>query len=314
MISISGKDYPITLQNILIAANEHKATDIHININDTPRVRADGKLLRITDEKISAKQCQALLDEIFGHDTSKKSELHKEKRIAYSFSRHLIGRYRANISAQRGSFGISIRTLAQEPMKYEELGLPDMPTEFVKNTKGLYVVTGASSTGKSTTLASIIDKINTEENLHIMAIENPIEYLHRHKSSIVTQKEIGTDTPSKAEALKWSANEDVDVYAVSSLEENIIQQILNIAENKPVYAIMGEKNYANMVKTLVENVRKNESEKIENARKRVANALGGAILQERRLNKISFTVYLNNTQETKEFIQTGKYEEGGCED
>ena len=185
MVVISGKEYPINLENmlfaainledILFAAIKQKATDIHINVNDTPRIRTDGQLIRITEKAINLKQCQAILDEIFEHNTLKKSELHKEKRISYSFSRSNLGRFRATISSQRGSFGIVIRTLAHEPIKYEELGLPDNSNAFVENTKGLYIITGTSASGRSTTLASIIDKINRERTLHITTIENPIE-------------------------------------------------------------------------------------------------------------------------------------------
>jgi twitching motility protein PilT len=139
--------------------------------------------------------------------------------VDFSFSRSGLGRFRANIYKQRNTFGIAIRSLPFNIPPFGSLGLPDAVKAFARRGKGLVLSTGSTGSGKTTTLASIIDIINTERKCHIITIEDPIEYLHKHKSSLVGQREIGSDTKSFTSALRAALREDPDVIMVGEMRD-----------------------------------------------------------------------------------------------
>jgi twitching motility protein PilT len=152
-------------------------------------------------------------------DEKRKESLKKNRVVDFSFSRPGLGRFRCNVYQQRGSYGVALRTLPFEIPAFNKLGLPMSVETFTQKAKGLILVTGATGSGKSTTLASLINVINNNYAYHIITIEDPIEYLHKHQKSLVTQREIGEDVDSFAVALRSSLREDPDVIMVGEMRD-----------------------------------------------------------------------------------------------
>jgi twitching motility protein PilT len=205
-------------KQILSLANEKKATDIHLCIGSKPLVRLNGKLEPLEEmEVIALNSIDEILNEVL--DEAKKEQLKKDKVLDFSFSVYHLGRFRSNIYSQRGTFAIAIRTLPFHTPTFNELGLPQIVETFATKTKGLFLATGATGSGKSTTLATLVDLINKENRYHIITIEDPIEYIHKHKKSLITQREIGSDTPSFSHALRAALREDPDVIMVGEMRD-----------------------------------------------------------------------------------------------
>jgi twitching motility protein PilT len=148
-----------------------------------------------------------------------KARLERDRVLDFSFSKPGMGRYRANIYSQRGTYAVAIRMLPFDIPPFAELGLPPVVESFTAKTKGLFLASGATGSGKSTTLASLINLINETYRYHILTIEDPIEYLHRHKKSLVTQREIGEDADNFASALRSALREDPDVIMVGEMRD-----------------------------------------------------------------------------------------------
>ena len=206
-------------------SHEQKATDLHICPGSKPLIRVNGRLIEIADSKLILppfinELVNGLLDE-------KKLSMLTEKRVLdFSFSKPGLGRFRGNIYSQRGSWALAVRMLPFDIPSFSELGLPLAVESFTAKTKGLFLVTGATGSGKSTTLASLINLINDRYNYHIITIEDPIEYIHKHKKSLMTQREVGEDTDSFASALRSALREDPDVIMVGEMRD---QETIRIA-------------------------------------------------------------------------------------
>lgn len=195
-----------------------KATDLHLCSGDKPRVRINGKLLEVPGtEVMMPDRINALLDVLLS-DVQKK-RLTENKTLDFSFYRPETGRCRANIYSQRGTYAAAIRILPFVVPTFADLGLPPSVETFTEKSRGLFLVTGATGCGKSTTLASLINSINEKYNYHILTIEDPIEYLHRHKQSLVTQREIGSDADSFTSALRSALREDPDVIMLGEMRD-----------------------------------------------------------------------------------------------
>ncbi|MDA3845491.1 MAG: PilT/PilU family type 4a pilus ATPase, partial [Vallitaleaceae bacterium] len=196
----------------------NKATDLHLCAGSKPLMRVNSRLIpvegseRVMPEFINS-VVEAYLDDI------QLEMLKVNKAVDMSYSKPKLGRFRCNFYTQRGTFAIAIRTLPIEIPPFDSLGLPDVIKEFTTKTKGLILIVGATGSGKSTTLASLIDMINETYQYHITTIEDPLEYLHRHKNSMVTQREIGGDAISFADALRFSLREDPDVIMVGEMRD-----------------------------------------------------------------------------------------------
>ena len=206
------------LDSLLKYCSEKKASDLHLCAGSAPVMRVNSKLSVIPDADMMLPPAinsivESLLDE-------KRMKHLKEHRVVdFSFSRPGLGRFRCNIYQQRGSYGIALRTLPFDIPPFEVLGLPMDVEAFTQKAKGLILVTGATGSGKSTTLASLINTVNTNYAYHIITIEDPIEYLHKHQKSLVTQREIGEDVDSFAIALRSSLREDPDVIMVGEMRD-----------------------------------------------------------------------------------------------
>lgn len=207
-----------TLDELLKRAKRQGFSDIHITVGTAPRGRKLSKLIEIEGiGRLMQEDTKALIDQCAMPRHLKVLEA--EGEVDFSFSKEGLGRYRANAFKQRGSYAMVVRVQPFKIPDFKDLGLPDVMKQFTKYNSGLVLVTGVTGSGKSTTLASLIDLINTEQSKHIVTIEDPIEYLHRHKSSLINQREIGLDSKSFASALRASLREDPDVILVGEMRD-----------------------------------------------------------------------------------------------
>jgi twitching motility protein PilT len=218
-----------TLQQLLRAMVDKGASDMHITTGSAPLLRIDGavvplKLPPLTS--IEAKQlCYSALSE------EQKIAFEKKNELDLSFSMKGLSRFRANIFTQRGAVAGAFRQIPFKLLTLEELGTPPVVAEIANKPRGLVLVTGPTGSGKSTTLASIINKINSEQRLHIITIEDPIEFLHQHNMCVVNQREVGSDTASFKDALKYVLRQDPDVVLVGEMRDlETIEAALTIAE------------------------------------------------------------------------------------
>ncbi|MBU5426691.1 type IV pilus twitching motility protein PilT [Tissierella pigra] len=198
-------------------ATEKKASDIHITVGTPPVLRINGELLVLEGEKLMPQDTKALVYETLDERTIE--ELEENGEVDTSFSSPGVGRYRVNAYKQRGSYGMALRIIPLEVPTIDELGLPGVVKDLARLPRGLILVTGPTGSGKSTTLASMIDLINKEKKCHILTLEDPIEYLHKHNKSIVNQREIGIDSNSFANSLRAALRQDPDVILVGEMRD-----------------------------------------------------------------------------------------------
>jgi twitching motility protein PilT len=217
------------LQQLLRAMVEKGASDMHITAGSPPVLRIDGAIVPLKLPPLNKNDTKTLCYEMLTDDQRQRFEASNE--LDLSFPLRNVSRFRANIYVQRGAVAGAFRQIPYKILTFEELGLPQVCTDIANKPRGLVLVTGPTGCGKSTTLASMIDKINTEQRLHILTIEDPIEYLHSHKSSIVNQREVGADTAGFKEALKYVLRQDPDVVLIGELRNlETIEAALTIAE------------------------------------------------------------------------------------
>jgi len=194
-----------------------KASDLHITVGIPPTVRVNGQLKMISDEILKSSDTEAFVKEI----TTPKQFADLEERGEIDFSVSIPGfhRFRLNAYKQRGSYGIAIRVVFSKIPSFESLGLPPIVKELTKKTRGLILVTGPTGSGKSTTLACMVDEINRTRDGHIITLEEPIEYFHAHNMCIVNQREIGHDSQSFASALRAALRQDPDVILIGEMRD-----------------------------------------------------------------------------------------------
>ena len=207
----------VTIEELLTVAKEKGASDLHITVGIPPICRVNGDLLEMGYEKMLPADTIALLEPILNEHTKAIFEEKGEVDLSYSIPR--IGRYRVNVFKQRGSYACVIRLVSTIIPKPAQLGIPASVIELTKKKRGLVLVTGPTGSGKSTTLASLIDVINTNYSTHVITLEDPIEYLHNHKKAVVNQREIGLDTMSYSSALRAALREDPDVILVGEMRD-----------------------------------------------------------------------------------------------
>lgn len=206
-----------TIEELLLLAKEKGASDLHITVGIPPKCRVHGTLINLGLEKLLPKDTDLIIQPMLSEYS--KQRLEKNGEVDFSYSIPNLGRYRVNVFKQRGSYAAAIRLVGTSIPAPNQLGIPDSVLELTKRKRGLVLVTGPTGSGKSTTLASLIDLINSNSNLHIITLEDPIEYLHQHKKSIVNQREIGLDTFSYQDALRAALREDPDVILVGEMRD-----------------------------------------------------------------------------------------------
>jgi twitching motility protein PilT len=210
-------------------AVQRKASDLHITEEAAPVLRIDGRIEPIEQAPLDRAECKQLVYSILSD--RQKSMFEQELELDISFSVRDVGRFRVNVHQQRGSVEAAFRVIPSEIRALTELGLPPVAGELARKPNGLVLVTGATGSGKTTTLASIVDMINTNSAQHIITVEDPIEYVHTNKQSIVKQREVYSDTLSFAQALRRVLRQDPDVIVVGEMRDlETISTALTAAE------------------------------------------------------------------------------------
>jgi twitching motility protein PilT len=219
----------ISLQQLLKTQAEQGASDLHISVGTPPQLRIHGELCPVKVEPLSASDTEQLCYSVL---TEEQRRLFEENReIDLSFSVKGVARFRANIFRQKSAVGGVFRLIPHQIRTFEELALPQVVGGLCELSRGLVLVTGATGSGKSTTLAAMIDKINREFPGHILTLEDPIEFSHEHKRCVVNQREVGSDTSSITRALKSSLRQDPDVVLIGEMRDyETISAALTIAE------------------------------------------------------------------------------------
>ncbi len=207
----------LSLEDLLKKTLEFGASDLHLTVGIPPTIRKNGRLSTIGEEKLMPSDTEALVRNMLNDEQWRKYQDAGE--LDLSFSLKGMGRFRVNVYKQRGTCCAAIRMVNLVIPSVEELGLPGIVTDMSKKTKGMILVTGPTGSGKSTTLALIIDLINKNRDCHILTLEDPIEYLHKHNKSIVNQREIGNDSHSYSAALRAALREDPDVILVGEMRD-----------------------------------------------------------------------------------------------
>jgi len=217
------------LHQLLKVMIEKGASDLHITTATPPQIRIDGKLHQVGMPPLNAQDTKQLCYSIL--TDAQKHKFEEENELDLSFGVKGLARFRANIFVQRGAVAGAFRTIPLDILTFEDLGLPPVVTEMCSKPRGLILVTGPTGSGKSTTLASMLDKINRERKEHIVTIEDPIEYLHQHKSCLVNQREVGADTRTFTAALRYILRQDPDVVLIGEMRDlETIEAALKVAE------------------------------------------------------------------------------------
>lgn len=218
------------LRALLEEMIEKDASDLHITAGQCPKLRVDGNIVSSSFvESMTPKDTLQIAYSVLTENQKKRFET--EDELDFSFGIQNLARFRGNCFKQRGCVAMVIRMIPFQVRTFEELGLPPVVAKMSSRPRGLVLVTGPTGAGKSTTLAAMIDKINKERQGHIITVEDPIEFIHRHQSCIVNQREVGTDTKSFASALKYALREDPDVILVGEMRDlETVSAALTIAE------------------------------------------------------------------------------------
>jgi twitching motility protein PilT len=218
------------LRALLEEMIQKSASDLHITAAERPKLRVDGDIVDSSVvEVLTPKDTLQLAYSVLTENQKKRFE--NDDELDFSFGIQNLARFRGNVFKQRGCVAMVIRMIPFNVRTFQDLGLPPVIAKLAERPRGLVLVTGPTGSGKSTTLAAIIDKINKERKGHIITVEDPIEFIHRHQSCIVNQREIGTDTKSFAAALKYALREDPDVILVGEMRDlETVAAALTIAE------------------------------------------------------------------------------------
>ncbi|HEU4596945.1 MAG TPA: type IV pilus twitching motility protein PilT [Pyrinomonadaceae bacterium] len=221
---------PLSLSDLLKKLIELGGSDLHLTTNTAPQVRVDGHLRPLEDVRaLTSSDTKALAYSVL--TDAQKHRFEEALELDFSFGVRGLSRFRANLFNQRGAVGAVFRAIPYEIKSFDMLGLPPVVSALCDKPRGLILVTGPTGSGKSTTLAAMLDKINRERHEHIVTIEDPIEFLHSHKSCIVNQREVGADTRGFAEALRTALRQDPDVVLVGEMRDlETIESALRIAE------------------------------------------------------------------------------------
>lgn len=217
------------LHQLLKIMVDKEASDLHITVGAPPQLRIDGALVPLKTSKMSPTETRKLCYSIL--TDRQKQQFETDNELDLSFGVKGLSRFRGNVFMQRGAVAGVFRKIPFEILGFDELGLPPVIKSFADKPRGLVLMTGPTGSGKSTSLAALIDRINREKRLHILTIEDPIEYLHQHKNSLVNQREVGADTEGFNTALRYVLRQDPDVVLIGELRDlETIEAALTISE------------------------------------------------------------------------------------
>jgi twitching motility protein PilT len=254
------------------------ASDLHLSSNLAPTVRLHGALRPMEDvEPLDAETLQEMIFGVLPQNVRERFEAEHELDTSHSVAG--VGRFRVNVSLQRGSVAVALRPIPHEIPEFDNLGLPDAVKSFTDLRRGLVLVTGPTGSGKSTSLASLIDIINRNKPLHIVTVEDPIEFLHTHKRSVISQREVGSDTASFSEALRRVLRQDPDVILVGELRDlETISTALTAAETGHlVFATLHTQDAPSTIDRVIDVFPSGQQEQI---RIQLASSLRGVMTQQ----------------------------------
>lgn len=297
------------LDSVLLEAKNLNASDIHLCTGTQPLFRVNGVLVKDEYSNILTRDnIEYIIDGII--PINKTYILLENKSVDFSFSKDGIGRFRCNIYSQRGSYAIAIRVLPFEILSFEDLGIPNSLKSITSKTKGLFLITGTTGSGKSTTLASIVNLLNEHYGYHILTIEDPIEYIHNHKKSYVTQREIGQDASDFTSALRSALREDPDIIMLGEMRDaETISIALTAAETG--HLVLSTLHTASVSKTIDRIIDSFPPEQHSQIRSQLASVLEGVASQQlvRRKDKdgvVLATEIMYTTPAIRNLIREGK--------
>ena len=241
-----------TIEEILRDAKEAGASDVHLTVGIPPKMRVNGDLITMDYPRMLPADTLDILISVMSE--SQRERFEERGEYDFSFSISNCGRFRVNAYKQRGSVALAFRLVGTKVPSPEELGVPESVIELYQRKRGLVLVTGPTGSGKSTTLAAIIDKINNNRDAHVLTLEDPIEYLHQHKMSMVNQREIGLDSENYANALRAALREDPDIILVGEMRDReTIETAMTAAETGHlVIATLHTKGAVNTIDRIVD--------------------------------------------------------------
>ncbi|MEB3245476.1 MAG: type IV pilus twitching motility protein PilT [Vampirovibrionales bacterium] len=235
------------LEELLSLVIEQRASDLHMSVGLPPVIRVDGKLMRTDHPPLSKEECTRLIFSMLSSE--QRRVLEQQWEIDFSYGVTGLGRFRVNVYKEQGLFAAALRTIRSEVPTIEAMGLPPIVTEISERPRGLVLVTGPTGSGKSTTLAAMINYINSNRAEHILTIEDPIEFVHTSKRSVIHQRELGQDTRSFEAALKSALREDPDVILVGEMRDlETIRLALTAAETG--HLVMGTLHTSSAMQTV----------------------------------------------------------------
>src|SRR3954463_13843108 len=294
--------------DILLEVIDAGASDLHLTVGSPPMVRERGKLRALDYPTLSSTDTREIVYSILNNDQRKKLE--NEWQIDLSYSVPGRARFRVNAYFQRASIGAVMRTIPQDIPKFETLGLPEILKDFTKKPRGFVLVTGPTGSGKSTTLASMIDMINEERHEHIMTVEDPIEFLHRHKNCVVNQRELGSDATSFAAALKSALRQDPDVIRVGEMRdlETMSTAITAAETGHLVFATLHTQDTAQTIDRIVDSFPPAQQHQV---RTQLSIAIQGVVTQQLiptadGLSRVCATEVMVPTPAVRNLIREGK--------
>jgi twitching motility protein PilT len=219
----------VTMHQLLKTLVDQDGTDLHVTTNSPAQIRIHGKMVPLQSPPMSSAETKSIIYSVLSD--SQKHRLEEDLELDFSFGVKGLARFRANIFFQRGAVAGAFRLIPWEIRSFRELGLPEVVVGLCEKPRGLVLVTGPTGSGKSTTLAAMLDKVNDERHEHIVTIEDPIEYLHSHKSCLVNQRELHADTHSFPKALRSVLRQDPDIVLIGEMRDlETIESALRIAE------------------------------------------------------------------------------------
>ena len=296
-----------TIEELLTIAKEKKASDVHVTVGLPPRIRINGELVDLDYPKMTPADCEELILSIMDE---RQKELFKDRgELDFSFSSPNIGRYRVNVFRQRGSVACAMRVVGTVIPKPESLGVPKSVIELYAKKRGLVLVTGPTGSGKSTTLASLIDRINDNRNAHVITLEDPIEYRHTCQRCLIQQREVGVHCRSFAAGLRAALREDPDVILLGELRDSeTIRLALTAAETGHlVLATLHTRGAAQAVERLVDSFPAQEKDPV---RSQLAGSLRAVLSQkletDRQDGRVALFELLINTPAVGNLIREGK--------
>jgi len=268
--------YPHKLDDLLISIVEKGASDLHLVAGGPPVMRLYGALTPMVEEKASAEDCQALLTSILTQDQI--DLLNKDREIDFAYAMVGVARFRVNACFERGSISATFRNIPDSPPWLEEMGFSPVLTALTQKSRGLVLVTGPTGSGKSTTLAAMINYMNRTRNLRVVTIEDPIEFLHSNVQSIITQRELHRDTHSFANALRSALRQDPDVILIGEMRDlETIALALTAAETGHlVFATLHVTSAAESINRIIDVFPPEQQEQI---RLQLAGVLEGVLTQ-----------------------------------